>query len=161
MASPHSIASLVWRVAKKNKTQVTPNNDNNENNNDNCNNNNKKTTKGCMNWFQLRRPRDHWFWFAFISTVNKTSFLNWFIYPNTVKNHIYTSTFFLSHAKMSLFIFSRISIFLWSQGGWVLVTETGNGEKRGTCLCAQVEAKEEPVEPEGASGERPAEGHFP
>lgn len=40
MASPHNIMSLVWRVAKKNKTQETPNN-NNENNNNNCNNNKK------------------------------------------------------------------------------------------------------------------------
>jgi hypothetical protein len=38
MASPHNIASLVWGVAKKNKTQETPN----KNNNNKCNNNNNK-----------------------------------------------------------------------------------------------------------------------
>lgn len=39
MASPHSIISLVWRVAKENKTQETPNN---SNENNNCNNNKKQ-----------------------------------------------------------------------------------------------------------------------
>lgn len=33
MASPHNIMSLVWRVAKENKTQETPNNNNKNNNN--------------------------------------------------------------------------------------------------------------------------------
>jgi hypothetical protein len=38
MASSHNIVSLVWEVAKKTKTQETPNNNKNKNGNNNFNN---------------------------------------------------------------------------------------------------------------------------
>lgn len=68
--------SLVWRVAKKNKTQETPNN-NNENNNNNCNNN-KKQLWDVGAGFNLK---DHGINGSDFSTVNKISILNWSIHP--------------------------------------------------------------------------------
>lgn len=50
MASPHNTMSLVWRVAKRNKTQETPNN-NNETNNRNYN---KKQLRDAEAGFNLK-----------------------------------------------------------------------------------------------------------
>lgn len=78
--------SLVWRVAKRNITQETPNN-NNETNNRNYN---KKQLRDAGAGFNLK---DHGAIGSDFSTVNKISILNWFIHPNTVKNHIYLNIF--------------------------------------------------------------------
>lgn len=50
MASPHNMMSLVWRVAKRNKTQETPNT-NNEANNSNYN---KKQLRDAGAGFNLK-----------------------------------------------------------------------------------------------------------
>lgn len=57
-----------------------------------------------------------------LSTVNKN--LNFkLVHISLIQlKIIYTSTFFLSYANISLFIISRISIFQWSQDGWILAT---------------------------------------
>lgn len=46
---------------------------------------------------------------------------------------IYTSTSFLSHAKIPLFVISRTHIFLWSLDGWILAARNWWG--RGLCAC--------------------------
>ena len=73
--------------------------------------------------------------------------------PNTIKNHIYLNVFFI---HISLFIISRISIFHWSQGGWILATRywwTKGYARLGLHIFA-----EEHIEPQDKGGGEAVEG---
>ena len=91
----------------------------------------KQTTLG-VKWY-----RDPWFWCALSWSKQPPRSETGSYIPNTVKSYIYTSTSFLSHAKIPLFTNSRLCIFLWSLGGWILATSSwwGSGRKGSARLC--------------------------